>query len=286
VTISVEQLLDRTTFGHGPLHLAVSGGADSTALALLAHIGGYVARLHHVDHGLRPGGADEARRVAELADRLGFGFSAHTIDVTPGPNLEARARALRFSVLPPDVATGHTANDRAASVLINLLRGAGSRGLSTLRPGPRHPIVGLTRAETEALCEATSTPYVTDPTNSDEAYLRNAVRRQLLPLASQLAGRDVVSLLNRSADLLHDDDAFLDALAEAELPDPLDVEALRAAPVVLRRRRLRQLLDTGGYAPSVAELDRVNEVVSGHVVACELSGGRRVARSKGRLIVD
>jgi tRNA(Ile)-lysidine synthase len=286
VTISVEQLLDRTTFGHGPLHLAVSGGADSTALALLAHFGGYVATVHHVDHGLRPGGADEARGVAELAERLGFAFSAHTIDVTPGPNLEARARALRFSVLPPDVATGHTANDRAASVLINLLRGAGSRGLSTLRPGPRHPIVGLTRAETEALCEATSTPYVTDPTNSDEAYLRNAVRRQLLPLASQLAGRDVVSLLNRSADLLHDDDAFLDALAEAELPDPLDVEALRAAPVVLRRRRLRQLLDTGGYAPSVAELDRVNEVVSGHVVACELSGGRRVARSKGRLIVD
>ncbi len=281
--VSVEELLDRTTFGEGHLELAVSGGADSTALALLAHAAKRSATLHHVDHRLRQGGAEEAQRVRELAHRLGFGFQAHEVEVGHGPNLEARARAKRFSVLPDNVATGHTANDRAASVLINLLRGAGARGLSTVAAGPRHPIVALTRAETEALCVHFGEPFFTDPTNTDEAFLRNAVRRQLLPLASELAGRDVVALLNRSAEILGQEDDYLDALAKATIVDPFDVAELRAAPPVLVARRLRHTLVHDGYFPSLAEIDRVLEVIRGEVIACELSGGRRVARSKGRL---
>ena len=281
--VSVEELLDRTTVGRGHHELAVSGGADSTALALLAHAAKRSATLHHVDHRLRQGGAEEAHRVRELAHRLGFGFQAHEVEVGHGPNLEARARAKRFSVLPDNVATGHTADDRAASMLINLLRGAGSRGLSTVVAGSRHPIVALTRAETEALCVHFGEPYFTDPTNTDEAFLRNAVRRQLLPLASELAGRDVVALLNRSAEILGQEDDYLDALAKTTIVDPFDVAELRAAPPVLVARRLRHTLVHEGYFPSLAEIDRVLEVVRGEVIACELSGGRRVARSKGRL---
>ena len=282
---SVEQLLDRTTFAERHLNLAVSGGADSTAMALLAHAAGRSATLHHVDHGLRPGGDEEAAQVRELANRLGFSFVSHCVKVELGPNIEARARELRFSVLPGDIATGHTADDRAASVLINLLRGAGSRGLSTLEAGPRHPIVSLTRTETEGICRDAVVSFFTDPTNSDEAFLRNAVRRRLLPLASELAGRDVVALLNRSAEVLGEEDAFLDVLANSTIPDPLDVAQLRSAPKVLMVRRLRQLLCHDGYFPSVAEISRVIEVVNGEVIACELHGGRRVARSKGRLSI-
>lgn len=281
--VPVEQLLDRTTFGEGHLELAVSGGADSTALALLAHSAKRSATLHHVDHGIRLSGNEEAERVAALASQLGFCFVGHRIDVALGPNLEARARALRFSVLPEHIATGHTADDRAASVLINLLRGAGSRGLSTLEAGPRHPIVSLTRAETEAVCKNSGVTYFTDPTNSNEAFLRNAVRRRLLPLAGELSGRDVVRLLNRSAEILGQEDAYLDELAKQAIADPLNVAQLRDAPRLLMVRRLRQLLCLNGYFPSLAEIDRVVEVVDGHVIACELSGGRRVARSKGRL---
>jgi len=286
VSGSVEHFLDRTTFGEGHLDLAVSGGADSTALALLAHAAKRSATLHHVDHGLRPGGGDEAARVHALADQLGFSFVAHRVEVGGGPNMEARARALRFSVLPTTVATGHTANDRAASLLINLLRGAGSRGLSTLEPGPRHPIVALTRTDTESICELAQVHVFFDPSNSNEAYLRNAVRRRLLPLASELAGRDVVALLNRSANLLGEEDAFLDALALETITDPLEIAQLRSAPAVLMVRRLRQLLVINGYFPSQAEIDRVIEVVHGRVVACEINGGRRVARSKGRLSIS
>jgi len=285
VNSSVEQLLDRTTFSLGHLSLAVSGGADSTAMELLAHAAGRTATLHHVDHGLRPGGDEEAAQVRDLANRLGFSFVAHRVKVEPGPNVEARARELRFSVLPSDIATGHTADDRAASVLINLLRGAGARGLSTLATGPRHPIISLSRAETEGLCAAANIASFTDPTNSDEAFLRNAVRRRLLPLAGELAGRDVVALLNRSAEVLGAEDTFLDDLAQSTIVDPFDVAQLRSAPKVLMVRRLRHLLYVDGYFPSVAEIDRVIAVVNGEVIACEVHGGRRVARSKGRLSI-
>ena len=106
-----------------------------------------------------------------------------------------------------------------------------------------------------------------------------------MPLASELAGRDVVTLLNRSAEVLGEEDAFLDELANAAIVDPLDVTQLRSAPKVLMVRRLRQLLCHDGYFPSVAEISRVIEVVNGEVIACELHGGRRVARSKGRLSI-
>ena len=254
-------------------------------MAVLASLLNQPLVLHHVDHGLRAGSDREAEIVAELATSLSARFIAHSVSVEAGPNLEARAREARFSVLPNGVATGHTAEDRAATVLINLLRGAGSRGLSSLRPGPTHPILELRRAETVALCEALHLTCVVDPTNTSTEFLRNQVRRELLPKMEELASRDIVPLLNRSASVLGEEDAYLDELSLAAIPDPTDLKVLRAAPTVLVARRLRQHLAHHGYAPSVAELGRVLQVVRGEVLACEVAGGRRVTRANQHLVV-
>jgi len=198
--------------------------------------------------------------------------------------LEARARDARFGVLPPDVATGHTMDDQAETVLVNLLRGAGPDGLSGMAPGARHPLLGLRRAETHALCTALGLTPVHDPTNDDPAFLRNRVRHELLPLCAAVAGRDPVPLLARQATVLRDETELLDALASDAVPDPTDARALSRVPRPLARRALRRWLRAAeGHPPSFAEVERVLSVAGGDAVATVLSGSRRVSRSRGRL---
>ena len=119
----------------------MSGGADSTALLALAVRAGLHVTAVHVDHGLRQGSSAEAAVVQANALRLNAAFRAERVDVQDGPNLEARAREVRYAVLPEDVLTGHTADDQAETVLVNLLRGASTSGLAAMRPGHRHPIL-------------------------------------------------------------------------------------------------------------------------------------------------
>jgi tRNA(Ile)-lysidine synthase len=250
------------------LVLAVEAGCDVTAV--------------HVDHGLRDGSAAEADHVAELAAELGVPFRAERVRVDPGPNLEARAREARRAVLGPDAMTGHTADDRAETFLLQLLRGAGTTGLSAIRPGPTKPILGLRRNETSAVCAARSLEVIEDPTNADPRFRRNRVRAELLPLLDDVAERDVTPLLTRAAHLLDQDDELLQLLA-GEL-DPTDAKALRAAPEALARRAIRAWLQGGGpYAPDLATVERVLQVVRGEVRATDVGGGRRVERTSGKL---
>jgi len=283
------ELLPRTTFPPrgAPIDCAVSGGPDSLALLALAVAAGCAVTAYHVDHGLRDGSAEEAEVVAEAAGRLGAAFVARTVECPPGPNLEARARAARRGALPAGCATGHTADDQAETVLLNLLRGSGMDGLSGMRAGPEHPILELRRAETERLVASLRLRIVRDPTNDELVQRRNRVRHELLPLANAIAGRDVVPILCRQAAILADETAFLEQLA-AEL-DATDATALRTAPPPLARRALRRLLRAvlpGGYPPDAATLERVLGVASGERRATEIAGGARIRRSKGRLLVD
>ncbi|MEQ1703765.1 MAG: tRNA lysidine(34) synthetase TilS, partial [Ilumatobacteraceae bacterium] len=192
-------LLPRCTFAPAGTTVvcAVSGGADSTALLALAVAAGLHVTAIHVDHGLRPGSAAEAELVAATAARVGAAFRSERLTIDDGPNLEARARDARYAVLPPGVLTGHTADDQAETVLINLLRGAGTSGLAAMRPGPQHPILALRRAETVALCEALQLPTVHDPSNTDPRHLRNRVRHELLPLMAEMTQREPVPILAR-----------------------------------------------------------------------------------------
>jgi hypoxanthine phosphoribosyltransferase len=260
------------------------------ALLVLAVAAGCRVEAVHVDHGLRPGSGDEAAVVEGAARRFGAGFRSVRVEVGEGPNLEARARAARFGALPAEVATGHTMDDQAETVLANLLRGSGLDGLSGMAPGFRHPLLAVRRHETAALCRAVGLTPVSDPSNDDPRYLRNRIRHQLLPLCAELAQRDPVPVLARQAGVLRDEAALLEELARSAVPDPSDISALAAAPRPLARRAVRRWLrqagtrSRAGHPPSGAEVARVLSVAEGSLRATQLSGGRRVARSRGRLV--
>jgi tRNA(Ile)-lysidine synthase len=282
----IADLVGRCTFPvpGSPLVCAVSGGPDSLALLVLAVAAGCQVTAVHVDHGLRAGSAGEATVVAEAAAGYGAGFRAERVEVADGPNLEARARAARRAVLGPDAATGHTADDQAETVVANLLRGAGVDGLAAMRAGHRHPLLDLRRAETEAVCVAEGLSPVRDPSNQDPRFLRNRIRAELLPLCSEVAGRDVVPVLARQASVLAGDAAILGAVAS--LLDPTDARTVAAAPDPVARRVVRDwLTDEGRYAPPLDAVERVLEVARGDRVATEIPGGARVARSAGRLSI-
>jgi tRNA(Ile)-lysidine synthase len=266
------------------LACAVSGGADSLALLALAVAAGCDTTAIHVDHGLRPDSAAEATVVAQAAQRLGARFEARTVHVAPGGNLEARAREARYAALPKDVATGHTADDQAETVLLNLLRGSGLDGLAGMKlgPCPQRPILALRRTETRVLCRELGLEPVDDPTNRDTAFRRNRVRAELLPLLDAIAERDIAALLARQAANLRDEAELLDALAAAI--DPTDAKALAAAPAPLARRAVRRLL-AGEHPPDAAAVERVLAVARGEATACEVAPGRRVQRSGQRLSV-
>lgn len=269
----------------------VSGGADSLAMLALAVASGCRAHAVYVDHGLRPTSRQEGAVVETGARVLGASFEAVRVTVAPGPDLEARARQARYEVLPAGALVGHTADDQAETLLLNLLRGAGTDGLAGMRAAGggrrqlRRPILQLRRAETAALARSLGLEVVSDPSNQDARFRRNRVRHEVLPVLAAVAERDPVPLLARTAALLADDADLLSALA-GDL-DPTDTRALRAAPGPLARRALRSWLrqDEGDerHPPSFDELERVWAVVTGQAVACELAGGRRLSRRDGRL---
>ena len=280
----VVELLAKCDFpdAHGKVSCAVSGGRDSMALLLLAVAHGCEVTAIHLDHGLRTGSEIESAVVEKLANDLGASFIARSIQVMPGPNLEARARTARYEVMPPDVATGHTADDQAETVLINLLRGAGLAGLAGMQRSPRHPILALRRSETHELCRIFDITCVDDPSNTDTRFQRNRIRHELIPLMDAISQRDVTAILDRQADLLRDDAVVLDDLAK--LIDPTDAKALIEAPLALSRRAVRQWL-TDIYPPDAATVERVLDVARGSSLACEIGMNREVRRSKQRLAI-
>lgn len=275
--------------------LACSGGADSLALVALAASLRSDFLVVHVDHGLRPESADEAAIVRSVAERFGLPFAATRAHVELGPNLEARARDARYAALrafgAPAIAVAHTADDQAETVLLNVLRGAATAGLSGMAPvrdDIHRPLLSLRRHETEAICATLALTPVVDPSNADPAFLRNRIRHEILPLLNGVAARDLVPLLVRQAAVVRTEHEYLDGLASAAwpslddpTPDTPSVEDLVALDPVLARRAVRRWL--GSPPASLEDVDAVLAVARGECVAVELTGRGRVARSRGRL---
>ena len=284
----VDDLLGRCAFPPAgtAVDCAVSGGPDSTALLVLAVAAGLDVTCWTVNHSLRPTSAAEAHLVTHTGAILGV--STITVDgpVDDGPDLEQRARDVRRAVLPDEVLTGHTADDQAETVLLNLLRGAGVPGTAGIGDPARRPLLALRRIETRGLCEALELQVVNDPSNADPRFTRNRIRHEVLPLLADVAGRDPVPLLARHATLAGEATGLLaDLVADV---DPTDVKSVADLPDDLVRLAVRRWL-TGvvpGPPPDQASVDRVLDVVRGRVVATEVAGGHRVSRSAGFLLFE
>ncbi|MFZ5586052.1 MAG: tRNA lysidine(34) synthetase TilS [Thermodesulfobacteriota bacterium] len=196
--------------GPGPLLAAVSGGADSVALArLLAGLAparGWRLTLAHVDHGLRPDSAADAAWVAELARSLGLDFAMRRVRVArQGRGLEDAARQARRQALmemaaqagAAAVALAHSADDQAETLVMRMLCGSGPTGLAGMRAwdGPWwRPLLAARRAELRAYLAGLGQGWREDPSNASNAPLRNRVRALLPALADQVNPRAVEAL--------------------------------------------------------------------------------------------
>lgn len=267
-----------------------SGGADSLALLAISCDSGFEVVAVYVDHGLRANTAHEASVVAAAAARFGASFRCETVRVEPGPNLEARARDARYDALErvradvraDAILVGHTRDDQAETVLLNLLRGSGTAGLAGMAPERgyiRRPLLETARAETRELCARLGLAPVHDPMNDDIRHRRVWLRREVIPFLERGADRDLTAVLARQAGVMRDDEQLLDALIAPHLTD--DVRAIAAMPDALARRVVRRWL--GSPPPSLATVERVLSVARGERLAAEIPGGDRVSRRDGRL---
>jgi tRNA(Ile)-lysidine synthase len=293
----------------GEVCVAVSGGADSLALAEATAFTGHRLRLKVraliVDHGLQDGSAEIAAKAAEAACGLGVDEAAVlSVDVSGPGGPEAAARRARYTALRDArtgddelVLLGHTRDDQAETVLLGLGRGSGPRSVSGMRPlDPpwARPLLDVPRSVTAEACAALGVTPWRDPHNADPRFTRVRLRTEVLPLLEDVLQGGVAGALARTAAQLREDTEALDTLAGelfATLTGPgVEAAMLVEVPSALRRRVLRRwLLDAG-----------VRELTDGHLRAVDgliggwhgqggvwLPGNLVVTRSHGRLhLVD
>lgn len=262
--------------------LAVSGGADSTALlggtALVRERLGLTVEVATFDHGLRPEAREEVRSVERLAARWELPCHVRLLGLEAGPGVELRAREARYAALEAlrserglaAIATAHTASDQAETLLMRLARGAalrGATGIAAERGLLVRPLLERTREEVEAFLQEQGLGFVVDPMNADLHYFRARIRQEVLPALSRAAGFPVTERLASFARLAAEDEALLGALADAAwrrvaLPGGgLDAVGLRALERPVRRRVLARLLAGAGATVDAATLGRVLDAV-------------------------
>lgn len=270
-----------------PVFAAVSGGADSLALAAALAFERAGSGALVVDHGLQVGSAEVAARAADQCRALGLTATVLTAawpgGSSNGGGPEAAARDLRYRLIEQAageaiVLLGHTRDDQAESVLLGLLRGSGARalaGMAPIRGRYRRPFLDLPRAVVRQACVEAGLEPFDDPHNEDPSYARVVVRQLL-------AGLDVSAGLARSAGLLREDADALDALVE-----PTDeVDQLALMPAALRSRALKQWAEgQAGRAVTEAHVRALRELVEDWhgQGAVALPGGGQVTRRGGRL---
>lgn len=275
---------------------AVSGGADSVAmlfaLYLLRDELGIALEAAHFNHHLR--GAESDRDEAFVTDFCGrYDIPLHLGSgrIVPGKKgLEAAARDARYAFLrslPGKVATAHTADDNAETVLMRLIRGTGLKGLGAIAPVSGNvirPMLTVTRDDVEAFLEEYALPHVEDSSNETDDFLRNRIRHGILPLMRAENTR-IGENLSAMALLLRQDEACLQAMIpEEQMPD---VSRLKAMEPALRRRALERFLKAQG----VREPEQIHILQAEQLLyhwspsaAMQFPGGVTIGRQYDRLV--
>ena len=299
---AVRAVLEKLSAGDVVL-VAVSGGADSLALAESAKIEGDKLALKiigvTIDHQLQPGSAQQAERVVS---QLSFPCLIERVDVKITDGLEASARRARYQALEKcakennavAVLLGHTKDDQAETVLIGLARGSGARSLSGMAQVNGlyvRPFLEITRQQTVAACKELNLQPWSDPHNEDPSFLRVRVRNEVLPVMERELGPGVRDALTRSAQLLRDDADALDKLAAEfwQRDKSLEIEALSKLARAVRTRVLRlALFESGVSQLSAEQVGQVEALVTNWKGQGEVSlpSGVKVSRISGRLTLS
>ena len=289
--------------------VACSGGADSLALAAAvafeAPRAGISAGAVVVEHGLQPATKQVAIDTAEVLRSLGLApVEVVEVEVGTDGGPEAAARDARYQALDEAaerlgarfVMLGHTLDDQAETVLLGLSRGSGARalnGMASQSSSYLRPLLGLSRATTQAFCvESGLNPWV-DPQNFERRFTRVRVRETVLPLLEQELGPGVAESLARTADLLRQDNDYLDEVALAEFGRAvstaatsvnLKVEALAGLAMAIRGRVILRALEIFGGTYSRAHVLAVNDLVDNWHGQNELTlPGVRVVRTGAQI---
>ncbi len=274
---------------------AVSGGADSIALLfalfLLREEWGITLEAAHFNHCLRGEESNrDARFVADFCAHYGIPLHMCSGNVVPGEKgLEAAARDARYRFLrslPGKVATAHTADDNAETVLMRLLRGTGLKGLGAIAPVSGNvirPMLSVTRREVEAFLEEYALAHIEDSSNGEDTFLRNRIRHRIMPLLYEENPR-IGENLSSMALNLRLDEACLSRLASGPMPG---IEELKSLPDAIRRRYLERFLKENGVRePEESHLLQAESLLFHWNPSASMNfpGGIVIAREYDRLV--
>ena len=287
--------------------LGLSGGADSTMLLTLLAPDAREGRIRleavHVNHGLRGAESDEDERFCrELCEKEGVPFTAYKAELG-GRKDEASARTARFAFFRERcLETGadalilaHNADDQAETFLMRLLRGAGPEGLECMRSdeitdGIRilRPMLGIRRDEIREALRTDSLSWREDSTNGQDVYLRNRIRKELVPAMERIA-ENAVEKICRTAGQIADDNDTLNERTEKLIREhcsgsTLEAAAIAAEPAGTRKRVLRKWWTMNGprlkeHALSAAQTDELDRLLISHKGKINLPGNRHAVRT-------
>ena len=286
IRLAVRNCLTSNTKPGQKLLIAVSGGADSLALAAACEFEakklGVKIAAAVIDHSLQKGSDKVAAQTAKTLAALGFEevvVKKITVGKAGGP--EAAARTARYTALESlrqktksnFVVLGHTSSDQAETVLLGLVRGSGSKSLSGMSEKTGfllRPLLGVERATTEAFCKDSGIKYWSDPQNQDKKFLRVMIRMHVLPFLEKQLGGSVAASLVRTSDQLREDNTYLESLADKSFKKyakvsgsgiSFDAKAIEKLPAAILNRVIKKALDGFGSESSRTHVLAVSELV-------------------------